>query len=53
MPTQQQLNYIIICYSKGYINQTFLASTQIVEFYYTKTDTDALLANKVPNTSNV
>ena len=37
----------------GYINQTFLTSTQIVEFYYTKTDTDSLLANKVSNTGSV
>ena len=30
-----------------------LTSNKIVELYYTKTDTDALLANKVSNTGNV
>ena len=47
-----QLYSVVFFYSKGHINQTFLTSTQIVEFYYTKTDTDALLANKVSNTGN-
>ena len=50
---QQQLNYIMMFYSKGYINQTFLTSTQIVDFHYAKTDSDVLSASKVSNTGNV
>ena len=44
---------MVVFYSKGYINHMFLTSNQIVVFYYTKTDTDASLANKVFNTGNV
>ena len=40
-------------YSKGDINQMFVTSNQIVELYYTKTDTDALLANKLSNICDV
>ena len=32
---------------KSYINHTFLASTQIVDLYYTRTEANELLANKV------
>ena len=40
-------------YSKGYINQMALTSNQIVEFYCTKTDTDALFANNVSNIGDI
>ena len=43
----------MISIAKVILTRHFLTSTQIVEFYYTKTDTDALLANKVSNTGNV
>ena len=44
---------MMICYSKGYVNQMLVQSTTLFEFYYTKGDIDTLLADKVSNTGNV
>ena len=50
---QQQLNYIMLLYSKGYVTHMLVQSTTLFEFYYTKGDIDTLLTDKVPNTGHV
>ena len=49
-PTAQILNNF---YRKLYIDNLFLISAQTGALYYTKTDTDTLLADTVSNTGNV
>ena len=49
-PSAQILNNL---HSKLYIDNMFLTSAQIGALYYTKTDTDNLLANKVSTTGDV
>ena len=40
-------------YSTGYVNQMLVQSVALFELYYTKGDTDTLLADEVSNTGDV
>ena len=44
---------MMICHSKGYVNQMLVQSTTLFEFYYTKGDFDTLLADKVSNIGDI
>ena len=56
MVIQPQLNYILIFYSQvkaHLISDTYTTPTQLYNDFYSKGDTDTLLADTVSNTGNV